>query len=38
LAKNPLLEVQIKNLTTSKIGSIAEKDYNVAVASVDSML
>lgn len=38
LARNPLLEVQIKNLTSSQIGTIPEKNYDVAVASVDSML
>ena len=38
LIKNPILEVQIKNLTTTKIGTIPEKDYDATVASIDSML
>ena len=38
MKRNPLLEVQIKNLTTSYIGSIAEKNYDNAVSSVASML
>ena len=38
LVRNPLLEVQIKNLTTSKIGTISTVNYDNAVSSVESLL
>ena len=38
LVRNPLLEVQMKNLTNSKIGSISTVNYNAAVESVSSLL